>query len=256
MCLVAKHIIMTTSTQGCFFIISNQILEAKEKKMSITINATTRKDQGKGASRRLRHNEEVPAIIYGAGKEPIMVTLNIHEMTHLLENEEVYTSVLDLSVDKKIEPVIIKDLQRHPAKNLVTHVDFLRVDMNKEIVTSIPLHFIGEDDNDAMRLGAILNQFVTAIEVSCLPANLPNSIEVDISKLEMGEHISLTGITMPEGVIITALTHGDIEAHDQNVVAVQEPKLMTEEVVVEGEEGTEDDTTESSDDKGEGDSGS
>lgn len=224
--------------------------------MSITINATTRKDQGKGASRRLRHNEELPAIVYGTGKNPTMVTLNLHEMSNLLENEETYTSVLDLAIDKKVEPVIIKDLQRHPAKNLVTHVDFLRVDMNKEIVTNIPLHFTGVDDNAAIRLGAILNQFITAIEISCLPANLPNSIEVDISNLEIGEHISLTGITIPKGITITALTHGDIEAHDQNVVAVQEPKLMAEEVEVEeteSEEGTEgEDTTDA--DKGDADS--
>jgi large subunit ribosomal protein L25 len=146
--------------------------------------------------------------------------------------------------------VIIKDLQRHPAKNLVTHVDFLRINMNKEIVTNIPLHFMGEEDNEAMRLGAILNQFVTAIEVSCLPKNLPNAIEIDISKLSMGDHISLTGINMPEGVIITALTHGDIEAHDQSVVSVQDPKLMSEEVqvdAVEDEEGA----TENGDDKAE-----
>ncbi len=223
--------------------------------MSIIVNATVRKDQGKGASRRLRHQQQVPAIVYGAGKEPSTITLNVHEITHLLENEETYTSVLDLTIDKKIQPVIIKDLQRHPAKNIVTHMDFLRVDMNKEIITNIPLHFIGEEDNEAMRLGAILNQFVTAIEVSCLPANLPNAIEVDISNLDMGEHISLTGITMPEGVVILALTHSDIEAHDQSVVAVQEPKLMVEEAVVEtesteGEEGTDDKA------KGDSDAGS
>ncbi|CAC9555472.1 LSU ribosomal protein L25p [uncultured Gammaproteobacteria bacterium] len=218
--------------------------------MNTVINATMREDQGKGASRRLRHNEQIPAIIYGAGKEPNTITLNLHEITHLLENEESYTSILDLTIDKKAQPVIIKDLQRHPAKNLVTHVDFLRINMNKEIVTNIPLHFMGEEDNEAMRLGAILNQFVTAIEVSCLPKNLPNAIEIDISKLSMGDHISLTGINMPEGVIITALTHGDIEAHDQSVVSVQEPKLMSEEVqvdVVEDEEGA----TEDGDDKAE-----
>ncbi|MDC9715017.1 MAG: 50S ribosomal protein L25/general stress protein Ctc [Gammaproteobacteria bacterium] len=220
--------------------------------MSITINATVRKDQGKGASRRLRHQEQVPAIVYGAGKEPSTIMLNVHEITHLLENEETYTSVLDLTIDKKTQPVIIKDLQRHPAKNIVTHMDFLRVDMNKEIVTNIPLHFIGEEDNEAMRLGAILNQFVTAIEVSCLPANLPNSIEVDISNLEMGEHISLTGITMPEGVTILALTHGDIETHDQSVVAVQEPKLMAEEVIVETESAEGEAGEEGADDKTEG----
>ncbi|SMN12080.1 LSU ribosomal protein L25p [uncultured Candidatus Thioglobus sp.] len=203
--------------------------------MSITVNATTRTDQGKGASRRLRQQQQVPAIIYGAGKEPSAITLNVHEITHLLENEETFTSVLDLVVDSKNEPVIIKDLQRHPAKNTITHVDFLRIDMNKEIVTSVPLHFIGSDENEALRLGALLNQFVTAIEVSCLPANLPNAIEVDISNLELGAHISLTGITLPTGVVIIALTHGDIEAHDQSVVAVQEARLMSEEVEVEVE---------------------
>jgi large subunit ribosomal protein L25 len=198
--------------------------------MSMTINATTRDDQGKGASRRLRREEQVPAIVYGAGKDPSAITLNIHEITHLLEKEEAFTSVLDLVIDKKIEPVIVKDLQRHPAKNCITHVDLLRINLKKALVTSIPLHYLGEDDNEAMRLGAILNQFVTSIEVSCLPADLPNGIDVDISGLAIGDHISLTGLNVPEGVTITALTHGDIEAHDQSVVAVQEPKMMAEEV--------------------------
>ena len=196
----------------------------------MTINATTRDDQGKGASRRLRREEQVPAIVYGAGKDPSAITLNIHEITHLLEKEEAFTSVLDLVIDKKIEPVIVKDLQRHPAKNCITHVDLLRINLKKALVTSIPLHYLGEDDNEAMRLGAILNQFVTSIEVSCLPADLPNGIDVDISGLAIGDHISLTGLNVPEGVTITALTHGDIEAHDQSVVAVQEPKMMAEEV--------------------------
>jgi large subunit ribosomal protein L25 len=89
--------------------------------MSMTINATARDDQGKGASRRLRREEQVPGIVYGAGKEPSAISLNIHEITHLLENDDAYTSVLDLSIDKKVEPVIVKDLQRHPAKNTVTH---------------------------------------------------------------------------------------------------------------------------------------
>ena len=207
------------------------------------INATTRDDQGKGASRRLRREEKIPAIVYGAGKEPSAISLNIHEITHLLENDDAYTSVLDLSIDKKVEPVIIKDLQRHPAKNTVTHVDLLRINMKQAIVTSIPLNFTGSDDNEALRLGAILNQFINAVEVSCLPADMPNGIEVDISNLVLGDHISLTGLNMPEGVTLTALTHGDIEAHDQSVVAVQEAKVMAEieeEVIeVEGDESAE-----------------
>jgi large subunit ribosomal protein L25 len=102
--------------------------------------------------------------------------------------------------------------------------------MKQAIITSIPLNFNGSDDNEAIRLGAILNQFINAVEVSCLPADMPNGIDVDITNLAIGDHISLTGLTMPEGVTLTALTHGDIEAHDQSVVAVQEPKLMAEEV--------------------------
>jgi len=212
--------------------------------MGMIINATTRDDQGKGASRRLRREEKLPAIVYGAGKEPSAISLNIHEITHLLENDDAFTSVLDLSIDKKVEPVIIKDLQRHPAKNTVTHVDLLRINMKQAIVTSIPLNFTGSDDNEEIRLGAILNQFINAVEVSCLPADMPNGIEVDISNLAIGDHISLTGLNMPEGVTLTALTHGDIEAHDQSVVAVQEAKLMAEEVEVEiveaeGDEGDE-----------------
>jgi large subunit ribosomal protein L25 len=208
--------------------------------MSLSINATKREDQGKGASRRLRHNEQLPAIIYGTGKAPVSLTLNIHEITHLLENEDAYASVLDLVLDGTIEPVIIKDLQRHPSKSLVMHVDFLRVDMKQELVTNIPLHFVGEDENKAVRLGAIVNQFINSIEVSCLPADLPTSIEVDISTLEMDSGISLTGLNMPKGVTITALTHGDIEAHDQSVVAVQAAKKMSEEETETSEETTED----------------
>ena len=196
--------------------------------MSLTINATVREDQGKGASRRLRHAEKIPAIIYGAGKAPTNITLGLHEVTHLLEDETSYTSVLDLMVGKKKEAVIIKDLQRHPAKNIVTHVDFLRINLKQALVTNIPLHFIGGDENESVRLGAIVNQFVTSVEVSCVPADLPTSIDVDVTNLAMGDHISLTGLDLPKGVTLTALTHGDIEAHDQSVVAIQEAKIMAE----------------------------
>ncbi len=231
----------------------------------MTINATPRDDQGKGASRRLRREEKVPAIVYGAGKEPSAISLSIHEITHLLENEEAFTSVLDLAIDKKTEPVIVKDLQRHPAKNCITHVDLLRINMKQTIVTNVPLNFTGEEDNEAIRLGAVINQLINTVEISCLPADMPNSIDIDISALALGDHISLTGITLPDGVTLTALAHDDVEAHDQSVVSVQEPKLMAEEVEeevvdAEGEEGEEGDSAaeggaaEGSDDTSEEDS--
>ena len=212
--------------------------------MSITVNATEREDQGKGASRRLRKEEKVPSIIYGGKKEPQMVTLSIHEITHLLEDENTFTSVLDLVVGESTDSVVLKDIQRHPAKNTITHVDFLRVDAKQTLVTTSPLHFVGVEENEALRLGNMLNQFVVSIEISCLPKDLPHGIDVDVSSLEVGDHLSLTDLVLPEGVVINALQHEDVEAHDQTVCSVSEPKVVEEEEEIiedgESEEGGED----------------
>ena len=229
--------------------------------MSITVNALVREDQGKGASRRLRKEEKVPSIVYGGTKEPLMISLNIHEITHLLEDENTFTSVLDLVVGKSKDSVVIKDIQRHPAKNTVFHVDFLRVDAKHALITTTPLHFIGVEENEAIRLGNMLNQFVVSIEISCLPQDLPHGINVDVTNLELGEHLTLTDLILPEGVIITSLQHEDIEAHDQTICSVSEPKLIVEEEEEE-EEGLEsgdseadgEDQSEGSDDSKDGDS--
>jgi large subunit ribosomal protein L25 len=201
--------------------------------MSITVNAEVREVQGKGASRRLRKEEKVPSIVYGGSKAPLMVSLNIHEITHLLENEDTFTSVLDLVIDKSKEPVVIKDLQRLPGKNSITHVDFLRIDEKHALITTTPLHFLGIEDNEALRIGNMLNQFVVSIEISCLPKDLPHGIDVDVSGLELGDHLTLTDLMLPEGVVITSLQHEDVEAHDQTVCSVTEPKLIIEEEEVE-----------------------
>jgi len=230
--------------------------------MSITVNALVREDQGKGASRRLRKEEKVPSIVYGGTKEPLMISLNIHEITHLLEDENTFTSVLDLVVGKSKDSVVIKDIQRHPAKNTVFHVDFLRVDAKHALITTTPLHFIGVEENEAIRLGNMLNQFVVSIEISCLPQDLPHGINVDVTNLELGEHLTLTDLILPEGVIITSLQHEDIEAHDQTICSVSEPKLIVEEEEEEEEEGLEsgdseadgEDQSEGSDDSKDGDS--
>jgi large subunit ribosomal protein L25 len=229
--------------------------------MGMSINAETRNDQGKGASRRLRRDEKVPAIVYGAGKDPINVTVSIHEITHLLENEEAFTSVLDLNLEKNKESVIVKDLQRHPAKNTITHVDFQRVDMNKTIITRVPLHFIGGEENKAIRVGAVLNQFITFVEISCLPGDLPHGIDLDITKLKLGGHLSLMDLVMPEGVLLTALQHDDPEAHNQTIVSISAARKMAE-VEEDEEEGGEgegdasgDDNAEKSDESSEGGEG-
>ena len=222
--------------------------------MSITVNATEREDQGKGASRRLRKEEKVPSIIYGGKKEPQMVTLSIHEITHLLEDENTFTSVLDLVVGESTDSVVLKDIQRHPAKNTITHVDFLRVDAKQTLVTTTPLHFVGVEENEALRLGNMLNQFVVSIEISCLPKDLPHGIDVDVSSLEVGDHLSLTDLVLPEGVVINALQHEDVEAHDQTVCSVSEPKVVEEEEEIiedgeseEGGEGSAEDSADSAD---------
>ena len=225
--------------------------------MSITVNATEREDQGKGASRRLRKEEKVPSIIYGGKKDPLMVTLSIHEITHLLEDENTFTSVLDLVVGKSTESVVLKDIQRHPAKNTITHVDFLRVDAKQSLVTTTPLHFVGMEENEALRLGNMLNQFVVSVEISCLPKDLPHGIDVDVTNLAVGDHLSLTDLVLPEGVTINALQHEDVEAHDQTVCSVSEPKVIEEEEEIiedgESEEGGED-SAEDSADSADGDS--
>jgi large subunit ribosomal protein L25 len=225
--------------------------------MSITVNATEREDQGKGASRRLRKEEKVPSIIYGGKKDPLMVTLSIHEITHLLEDENTFTSVLDLVVGKSTESVVLKDIQRHPAKNTITHVDFLRVDAKQTLVTTTPLHFVGMEENEALRLGNMLNQFVVSVEISCLPKDLPHGIDVDVTNLAVGDHLSLTDLVLPEGVTINALQHEDVEAHDQTVCSVSEPKVIEEEEEIiedgESEEGGED-SAEDSADSADGDS--
>ncbi|MFM1605867.1 MAG: 50S ribosomal protein L25/general stress protein Ctc [Candidatus Pseudothioglobus sp.] len=230
--------------------------------MSITVNALVREDQGKGASRRLRKEEKVPSIIYGGTKEPLMISLNIHEITHLLEDENTFTSVLDLVVGKSKDSVVIKDIQRHPAKNTVFHVDFLRVDAKHALITTTPLHYIGMEENEALRLGNMLNQFVVSIEISCLPQDLPHGINVDVTNLELGEHLTLTDLILPEGVIITSLQHEDVEAHDQTICSVSEPKIIEEEEEEEEEESLEsgdseadgEDQSEGSDDSKDGDS--
>ena len=226
--------------------------------MSITVNALVREDQGKGASRRLRKEEKVPSIIYGGTKEPLMISLNIHEITHLLEDENTFTSVLDLVVGKSKDSVVIKDIQRHPAKNTVFHVDFLRVDAKHALITTTPLHFIGMEENEALRLGNMLNQFVVSIEISCLPQDLPHGINVDVTNLELGEHLTLTDLILPEGVIITSLQHEDIEAHDQTICSISEPKIIEEEEEESLESGDSEedgeDQSEGSDDSKDGDS--
>ncbi|WP_404368676.1 50S ribosomal protein L25/general stress protein Ctc [Marinobacter sp.] len=201
------------------------------------IEAFARGDQGRGASRRLRREErKIPAIIYGGSGEAVSISIWHNELKKALENEAFFSHVLTLDLEGKKESVILKDLQRHPYKPLLTHADFLRVDKDHEIHVNVPLHFLNEDSAPAIKLqgGVPLHQ-MTEVEVICLPQNLPEFIEVDMAKVEMDQVLHLSDLILPEGVRVAALQQG--ADHDLPVVSIHKPRgARTDEVGEEGEE--------------------
>jgi large subunit ribosomal protein L25 len=185
-----------------------------------TIQATGRKDEGKGASRRLRHAGLVPAIVYGGKSAPASIQLE-HEKTWLLsQNEWFYSSIIDLDVDGKIESVLLRDLQRHPYKQRIMHIDFQRVEANQALRTSVPLHFVnGEKSPAGKTAGVVIMHELTQIEVSCLPKDLPGNIEVDLTDLKPGDTVHLSQVKLPAGVEIPQLKLG--ADHDVAVVVAR-----------------------------------
>ena len=203
------------------------------------IEAFPRDDQGRGASRRLRREErKIPAIIYGGNKEATAISIWHNELKKALENEAFFSHVLTVELDGKKESVILKDLQRHPYKPILTHADFLRVDKDHEIHVNVPLHFINEDTAPAIKLhGGVANHQINEVEVICLPQNLPEFIEVDMAAVEMDQVVHLSDLKLPEGVRVAALLQG--EDHDLPVVAIHKPRGAKVDEAEEGEEGEE-----------------
>ena len=140
---------------------------------SFNIEAEIRTDLGKGASRRLRHAEKFPAVVYGAGKDPVSLTVDHKKFMHNLESEAFYSHILNLSIDGKDEQVVLKDLQRHPAKIAVMHADFLRVSANEKLHMNVPLHFINADECPGTKEGGLVTHSISEVEVACLPKDLP-----------------------------------------------------------------------------------
>ena len=197
--------------------------------MSIELNAATRTDEGKGASRRLRHAEKMPAIIYGGGKDPVSLVFEQKDIRAHQDTEIFYASLIDLKIDgKKAEKVIVRDVQHHPYKMDMMHVDFQRVDAKSKMHMHVPIHFTGEDESPGVKTGGLVSHVVTEVEVLCLPKDIPEFIEVDLSKLDTGDSFHLTEIVMPEGVELTALLHGD-ENHDTSIASIHAPKVVIEE---------------------------
>ncbi len=188
------------------------------------IQAEVREDLGKGASRRLRRLADlVPAIIYGGDRDPQPLTLVRKDLEKALENEAFYSHVLTINVGNDKQKAILKDLQRHPAKESVMHADFLRVNENRAIKVHVPIHFINEANSHGVKTqGGIVQHQETDIEVQCLPSKIPEYIEVDMLKVEIGQIIHLSDITLPEGVSSVALALG--EDHDLAVASIIAPK--------------------------------
>jgi large subunit ribosomal protein L25 len=193
------------------------------------LSATSRADVGKGASRRLRRLENtIPAVVYGANKPAQSITLKHNAMIHALEHEAFYSSILTLSIDGEAQPVLLKDLQRHPFKPKVLHADFLRVDMNKELRVNVPLHFVGTAVG--VKQGGVVSHLMTELHISCLPKDLPEYIEVDVTAMELGDTLHVSHIKLPKGVASIELAHNE----DPAVVNVHKPRII-EETPVEAE---------------------
>jgi len=190
------------------------------------LNAQARDDLGKGASRRLRRLEgKVPAIVYGGRKKPASIMVSQKELTKHLESEAFFSHIIELNIDGKSENVILKDLQRHPARGFTQHADFQRVSKTTKLHTSVPLHFLNEEKAKGVKLqgGKIVHNMVQ-LDITCLPADLPEFIEVDVTDLELGQSLHISDLTLPKGVESVELSHG--EDHDQPVVSINKPRGM------------------------------
>ena len=205
------------------------------------LDCSVRKDRGKGASRRLRRlNDAIPAILYGGDKEPVSLTISHNDMLHATENEAFFSHIITLNIEDRKERAVIKELQRHPARPVILHADFQRVSDQQAIVVRVPVHFINEDKCVGVRLGGgNILKTLNEIEVSCLPNDLPEFIEVDMQPINVGESVHLSDITLPPRVTSVALAQS--RENDLSVAIVQQPRGGTEgEATEEDEEAAED----------------
>lgn len=184
------------------------------------LDASVRTDLGKGASRRLRREDKLPGIIYGGEEAPVSITLDHNKVNNSADFEAFYSHVLELNLDGKVVEVLVKDMQRHPYKPKIMHIDFQRVIAGQDVHTNVPIHFVNEEASAAVKAGGIAEHHVTEIEVTCQPKDLPEFIEVDMAAVEMGQTLHLSDLTLPAGVASVELAKND-EAHDLAVVTVK-----------------------------------
>ena len=223
---------------------------------NIHLNAESRSVSGKGASRRLRREGLIPAIVYGGDTDPVTICIKHNEFVHELENEAIYTQIIDLQVGSDSEEVILRDLQRHPFRVQILHADFFRIDKKKPIKIVVPIHVLNAEDCIGVKEdGGMMTQLVTEIEIISLPKYLPEHLEIDAENLHLGESLHLSNIDLPEGVEIVALTHVEETEHDDHdlgVLSVVKTRVVEEisdqapeaPETEEGEEGAEADDSE------------
>jgi large subunit ribosomal protein L25 len=195
--------------------------------ISFELNAEPRTDTGKGASRRLRHAGKIPAIMYGGNKNPEALTLNHNEVIRNLEHEAFYSHILTIKVGGSETRAVLRDLQRHPSKPFVQHMDLQRVSETEKIRMHVPLHFLGEEIAPGVKAGGMISHEIIEVEVECLPKDLPEYIEADISGMDVGDSLHLSDLAIPGGVDLLELARG--EGHDLGVVSIH-AKRGTEEV--------------------------
>lgn len=206
-------------------------------------DAVARSGAGTSASRAVRREDGVPAIIYGAGKEPEQLTLSHNEVIKHLEREAVYSHVLTVVIDGKKEKAVLKGLQRHPSKPRILHMDFQRVSAKEKLRMHVPLHFINAENAVGVKKGGVVTHNQVDVEVSCLPKNLPEFIEIDLLALDLGDSVHLSEIKLPKGVDIVALAQG--ADHDSPVVSVTTVRGGVDEEVEADAESVEGDSAES-----------
>jgi large subunit ribosomal protein L25 len=194
---------------------------------SYVFEAEVRKTQGRGESRRLRVEGRIPAVLYGGTGEPIGLTFDHNKITKALEDESTYSHILTLRFDGKEETAILKDMQRHPSRPIIMHMDFQRVSESQKIKVHVPIHFLNQETSVGAKKGGVVNHALVDIEVTCLPARLPEFIEVDLAKLDIGQSVHLSDVKVPPGVQIVELLHG--AGHDQLVAAIHAPRVGGEE---------------------------
>jgi len=196
-----------------------------------TIKATGRKDEGKGASRRLRHAAQIPAIVYGGHADPQSIQLE-HEKTWLAsQNEWFYSSILSLDLDGKVQKVLLRDMQRHPFKQQIMHLDFQRVSENEAIRVAVPLHFLNQDKSPAGKAAdVVITHELNEVQISCLPKDLPEFLEIDLSALKAGDTVHLSELKLPAGVEVPELKLG--ADHDVALVVARHTREEVEEAPV------------------------